>query len=47
MLEKRLEQEAEEANPKTMRSRQEIEEETALLTRAQELNDYGKEPDCV
>ena len=44
---KRLEQEADAANPKTMRRRQEIAEETALLTRALEWYDNGKEPDCI
>ena len=44
---KRLEQEADAANPKTMRRRQEIAEETALFTRALEWYDNGKEPDCV
>ena len=44
---KRLEKEADAANPKTMRRRQEIAEETALLTRALEWYDNGKEPDCI
>lgn len=44
---KRLEREADAANPKTMRRRQEIAEETALLTRALEWYDNGKEPDCI
>ena len=44
---KRLEQEADAANPKTMWRRQEIAEETALLTRALEWYDNGKEPDCI
>ena len=44
---KRLEKEADTANPKTMRRRQEIAEETALFTRALEWYDNGKEPDCV
>ena len=46
-LAKRLEQEADAANPKTMWRRQEIAEETALLTRALEWYDNGKEPDCI
>ena len=44
---KRLEKEADAANPKTMRRRQEIAEETALLTPALEWYDNGKEPDCI
>ncbi len=44
---KQLEQEADAANPKTMRRRQEIAEETALLTRSLEWYDNGKEPDCI
>ncbi len=44
---KRLEKESDAANPKTMRRRKEIAEETVLLTRALAWYNNGKEPDCV
>ena len=43
----RLDKKADADNPKTGRRRQEIAEETALLTRALEWYDNGKEPDCI
>ena len=43
----RLERKADADNPRTARRRQEIAEETAMLTRALEWYDNGKEPDCI
>lgn len=43
----RLERKADADNPRTACRRQEIAEETALLTRALEWYDNGKEPDCI
>lgn len=43
----RLDRKADADNPRTMRRRQEITEEIALLTRALELYDNGKEADCI